>query len=276
MDALERLSGVGGDLLRHVDAALVEGGAPADDQIWPLLRRVGALPGDALDFALRLDAPALRIAAGELRAIADRFAHERDRLTADVGRSAWEGTGAEAFAAVWRSLSVHIGPGTDPATICGRLLATASYVDGLVDWAVHLRGEMAEAVARAVSSAEAVTLRAAAGAAFAGGAGFAGGGFAAGAAVAGGALVGGGFAAGAAVAGGAPAGGLAGDGRPPVSAVVEAAARIGARILRPAADAVTAAEALRSRWSPELAELVYAAPEVPSGHSSPTVTRVEL
>ncbi|GAA2630843.1 hypothetical protein GCM10010399_73560 [Dactylosporangium fulvum] len=260
MDALERLSGVGGDLLRHVDAALVEGGAPADDQIWPLLRRVGALPGDALDFALRLDAPALRIAAGELRAIADRFAHERDRLTADVGRSAWEGTGAEAFAAVWRSLSVHIGPGTDPATICGRLLATASYVDGLVDWAVHLRGEMAEAVARAVSSAEAVTLRAAAGAAGAGGAGFAGGG----------------FAAGAAVAGGAPAGGLAGDGRPPVSAVVEAAGRIGARILRPAADAVTAAEALRSRWSPELAELVYAAPEVPSGHSSPTVTRVEL
>ncbi|GAA0709951.1 hypothetical protein Drose_02770 [Dactylosporangium roseum] len=268
MDALERLSGVGGDLLRHVDAALAEDGAPADDPIWPLLRRVGALPGDALDFALRLDAPALRIAAEELRAIADRFAHERDRLAADVGRSAWEGTGAEAFAAVWRSLSDHIGPGPDPATICGRLLATVSYVDGLAGWAVHLREEMAEAVARAVSSAEAVTLRAAAGAAFAGG-GLAGGG------LAGGGFAGGGFAVGAGFASGVPGGGLAGAGRPPATAVVEAAARIGARILRPAADAVTAAAALRSRWSPELAELVYAAPEVASPSSS-TVTRVEL
>jgi hypothetical protein len=159
MDALERLSSVGADLLARVDAALAAGGAPADDPIWPLLRQVGALPADVLDFGLRLDHIALRSAATELRAVADRFARQPARLAADIGRSAWEGTGAEAFAAVWESLSEHIGEGTDPATVTGRLLATASYVDDLAGWAADLRHELAEAIARVATSAEAVTLR---------------------------------------------------------------------------------------------------------------------
>jgi hypothetical protein len=224
MDALERLSSVGADLLARVDAALAAGGAPADDPIWPLLRQVGALPADVLDFGLRLDHIALRSAATELRAVADRFARQPARLAADIGRSAWEGTGAEAFAAVWESLSEHIGEGTDPATVTGRLLATASYVDDLAGWAADLRHELAEAIARVATSAEAVTLRGS-----------------------------------------------------DDAATRVAAARIGARVLQPAADAMAAAEALQSRWAADLAELPYTPPAAPSGAAPTTgITRVSL
>ncbi|MEV4514963.1 hypothetical protein AB0K00_39130 [Dactylosporangium sp. NPDC049525] len=160
MDALDRLAGIGTDLLHRVDAALVAGGAPAGDPLWPLLRQVGALPGDALEFGLKLTPEPLRAAAAQLRADADRFARRRDRLAADLGTAGtWEGSGAEAFAARWRSLAGHLGDGGDPATVTGRLRATASYADALADWSEGLRTELAEAVARVAGSAEAVTIR---------------------------------------------------------------------------------------------------------------------
>ncbi|WP_327006637.1 WXG100 family type VII secretion target [Dactylosporangium sp. NBC_01737] len=149
MDALDRLAGIGTDLLHRVDAALVAGGAPVGDPLWPLLRLVGALPGDALEFGLKLTPQPLRSAAAQLRADADRFARRRDRLAADLGPAAgaWEGAGAEAFAARWQSLAGHLGDGADPATVTGRLRATASYADALADWSEGLRTELAEAVA---------------------------------------------------------------------------------------------------------------------------------
>lgn len=103
----------------------------------------------------------LRSAAAQLRADADRFARRRDRLAADLGPAAgaWEGAGAEAFAARWQSLAGHLGDGADPATVTGRLRATASYADALADWSEGLRTELAEAVARVAGSAEAVTIR---------------------------------------------------------------------------------------------------------------------
>lgn len=161
MDALDRLAGIGTDLLHRVDAALVAGGAPAGDPLWPLLRHVGALPGDALEFGLKLTPEPLRSAAAQLRADADRFARRRERLAADLGPAAgaWEGSGAEAFAARWQSLAAHLGDGGDPATVTGRLHATASYADALADWSEGLRAELAEAVARVTGSAEAVTIR---------------------------------------------------------------------------------------------------------------------
>ncbi len=227
MDALERLAGIGTDLLHRVDAALVAGGAPVGDPLWPLLRHVGALPGDALEFGLKLRPEPLRAAGARLRDDADRFAQRRDRLAADLGAAAWEGSGAEAFAARWRSLAAHVGDGGDPATMTGRLRATASYADALAGWAEGLRGELAEAVARVAGSAESVTIRGTA------------------------------------------------EG-PPSPAVLEAAARIGVRILQPVADAFDAARELERRWSPELAELRYTEPAAAPGGGISPITRVAL
>ncbi|GGM34063.1 WXG100 family type VII secretion target [Dactylosporangium sucinum] len=225
-DALDRLAEVGHDLLQRVDGTLTDRGAPPGDPVWPLLRQVGALPGDVLRFGLRLDERALRAAAGEVRAVADRFAHEHRLLTGDVDAGAWEGTGAEAFTTVWRSLTGHLGTTDDPATMCGRLMATGSYVDALADWVAVLRHELAEAIARVATSAEAVTLR-------------------------------------------SPLTGRSS------TALVEAAARVGTRFLQPAADAFTAADDLRARWSSRLSELRYTPPAVPSGPVG-GVTRVQL
>ncbi|MDG6100694.1 hypothetical protein Daura_02875 [Dactylosporangium aurantiacum] len=225
MDALDRLSGIGTDLLHRVDGILVAGGAPAGDPLWPLLRLVGALPGDALDFGLKLSPAALREAATRLRADAERFARRREWLAADLGAAAgWEGSGAEAFAARWQALAGHLGDGSDPMTVTGRLRATAAYADAVAAWAEGLRHELAEAVARVATSIEAVTVR-----------------------------------------------GTHPD-TPPPTAVLEAAARIGARVLQPVADAFDAARDLERRWSPDLAELPYTEPATaPAGGVSPII-----
>lgn len=47
MDALDRLAEPGLDLLRRVDA-LIAAGVPEGHRVWPLLRRMQVLPGDAV------------------------------------------------------------------------------------------------------------------------------------------------------------------------------------------------------------------------------------
>ncbi|MET7422318.1 hypothetical protein [Dactylosporangium sp. NPDC005555] len=228
MDALERLSGIGIEVLHRADAVLVAGGAPVGDPIWALSRAVGALPGDALEFGLKLDPAPLRVAATQLRGDADRFARRREWLAADLS-GVWEGSGAEAFAARWGALSAYIGGGGEPESITGRLRATAAYADALADWSEGLRGELAEAVARVATSAEAVTMR------------------------------------------GEPVGeGL------PSAAVIEAAARIGVRVLQPVADAFGVAQDLLARWSPELVELRYTEPTTGATGAGTPTTRVAL
>ncbi|GAA2377840.1 hypothetical protein [Dactylosporangium salmoneum] len=226
-DELDRLAGVGGDLFRRVGAVLADGGLPPEGEAAELVRRVGGLPAEVLAFALQLDADGLRRAAGELRGVAQRFGEVPGRLEADVGRSAWEGSGAEAFGVVWNALAEHVGDGSEPGTIAGRMAATAGYVEALAGWADGFRYELAEAIARVATSVEAVTL----------------------------------------VTG-------AGAGVPEVTA---AAGRIVARVLRPAADVLDAADELRARWAGALAELEYQPPRVPSGPAVIAgVTRVNL
>lgn len=161
MDALDVVLGPGRDLLGRVDATLTAAGAPAESPLWELLRRVGALPGDALEFAAGLDPVAMRRAAEDLRARAVEFTDERsavDRVAAD---RPWEGSSADAFSAVWRSLADHIGDTVDAGepTLTGRLAALASYVDGVATWAATLRDRLAMAVADTLTSAEAVVLK---------------------------------------------------------------------------------------------------------------------
>src|SRR5262249_34949217 len=129
MDALDRVADAGRDLLARVDAALLAGGAPSEDPIWPLLRRVGALPGDALHFAAGLDPEPMTATASELRACSRAFAERREDLAAHVAAEHWTGAGADAFTATWRALADHIGAGVAPDedSLSGRLLAQASY-----------------------------------------------------------------------------------------------------------------------------------------------------
>lgn len=245
MDALNRVSGAGRDLLVRVDAALVAAGAPDDSPIWPLLRRTGALPGEALEFALGLDAEPLRSAAAELRGRAAEFAEQRSELGGHAGQGVWQGAGAEAFAAQWQALAAYIGDGAAPdqPSLSGRLRGMSAYLDALAGWLGDLRDSLAVALAEALTSAEAVTLRGVA-------------------PLAPGGLVGPRVAT-------EPDGGSA-------SAVAQAAATVGAHVLAPVERALRAGHDLHDEWAPWLAELPY---HPPAGLRAPgftTTTRVEL
>jgi hypothetical protein len=160
MDVLDHVAGPGRDLLGRVDAVLVAAGAPPEDPIWLPLRRVGALPGDALEFAVGLDAQGMTATSDELRLASREFADRRADLATDVDAAEWTGSGAEAFTAVWAALADHIGDGAAPdqPTLAGRLVAQASYLDSVARWVADLRAELAVTLATVLTSAEAVVL----------------------------------------------------------------------------------------------------------------------
>ncbi|WP_433613035.1 hypothetical protein ACQP2P_03015 [Dactylosporangium sp. CA-139114] len=155
-DALDRLAGPGDDLFRRVEVLLDAGGVSAGSRVEGLLVRVGAMPGEVLDYALRLDVGSIRAAVQELRGLGDHFRVLPERLSADVRGSGWEGSGAEAFGVAWAALAAFIGG--DENSIVGRVDATAAYLDGVAGWAEEFRSELAEAVARVLQSAEAVVV----------------------------------------------------------------------------------------------------------------------
>jgi hypothetical protein len=163
-DALDRLVPLGTDLLERVDAALMAHGLPAGHPIIEQLRRLGALPADALRaIAARRSAP-LRAAAAELRRTADEYEQQADLLATPAQ---WTGPAGERFAAHRASLAAHLGDttgaggaaGADAAGLSGRLRATAAHLDEIADWVDGSRLGMARAVADVLGSAEAVTMR---------------------------------------------------------------------------------------------------------------------
>jgi len=165
MDTLAWVAEPGRDLLARVDAVLAHAGAPADHPVWPLLRRVGALPGDVLEAFCALAPDGLTAAAERVRVRADTYAEERADLSAAVAATDWTGTSASAFGQRWAALSEHLG-GTaapDAPSLSGRLAATASYVDDVAAWMRAARQDLAHEVATALGSREAVRLRLGAG-----------------------------------------------------------------------------------------------------------------
>lgn len=170
MDALDRLEGPANDLLVRVDRALGRSGAPETHPIWPLLRRVGALPGAATSAVCGLRPAPLAAAAPSLRMLALGYAETsavagvpRVRGTrpgglhesVGVGGGAgWEGRTAETFADQWGALCAHLaGVGE---SLSARLEATAAFADSLAAWMAHTRDALAAALARVLASAEAV------------------------------------------------------------------------------------------------------------------------
>ena len=234
MDALARLEPVARPLLRQVDEALGTLGAPAEHEVWRLLRQVGATPADAVtgfaDLTATMADPAagpLRAAAGVLRAQADAY------LAAAVPASVpWAGGASEAYLARAASLGAHLhgdradglAQGGRGDSLAGRLAATASYVDEVADWQSRSRDRIARALAAVLASAQTVRLRARTG----------------------------------------PGPGSATE--------VSAAADIGAYVLAAAAQALQEGRDLHRGWHERLAELPYhASAEVGSGRFEATI-----
>jgi hypothetical protein len=155
MDALDRLAEPGLDLLDRVDT-LLAGGAPDGHRLWPLLRRMRVLPGDAVRGFLDLH-PAPLVGAGHaVRALVRGYDEASRALTDPV---AWSGPAASAYDRSRAALLRHLDEG--PESLVGRLESTAGYADALADWVEGSRRALARALADVLGSAEAVRVRAA-------------------------------------------------------------------------------------------------------------------
>ena len=155
MDALDRLAEPALDLLARVDA-LLAAGAPEGHRLWPLLRRMQVLPGDAVRQFLDLHPAPLTGAGHAVRRLVRGYDDTCAMLTDPV---AWSGAAATAYDEARAALLRHLDEG--PESLVGRLESTAGYADALADWVEGSRLALARALADVLGSAEAVTVHAA-------------------------------------------------------------------------------------------------------------------
>lgn len=149
MDALDQLAGLAAGLLDRVDGVLAQAGAPEDHPIWPLLRRLGALPAAVVGTVAALRTAPLAAAGPPLRSLAMEY---DDARTAIADGGSWEGAGAEVFAAHRAALAAHL------AGMTARLAATEAYAGAVADWIDQSRAALARELAAVLGSAEAVTV----------------------------------------------------------------------------------------------------------------------
>ncbi|MFI0794343.1 hypothetical protein ACH4OY_16915 [Micromonospora rubida] len=155
MDALDRLAEPGLDLLGRVDT-LLAGGAPDGHRLWPLLRRMQVLPGDAVRGFLELHPAPLTDAGHAVRTLVRGYDEVCRTL---IDPAAWSGPAASAYDQARTTLLRHLDEG--PESLVGRLEATAGYADALADWVEGSRLALARSLADVLGSAEAVRVRAA-------------------------------------------------------------------------------------------------------------------
>ncbi|GIF51785.1 hypothetical protein DFJ67_1664 [Asanoa ferruginea] len=149
-DALDHLAGPAGELLARVDDVLARFGSAGDDPVWMLLRRVRALPGEAVTaLTPTLSAAPVAAAAATVRERAGPYADAQAALAAPV---AWEGPAGEAFAAHAQRLARDLGDAADA------LAATARLADEVAAWIARTRSRLAAVLADALGSAEAVSV----------------------------------------------------------------------------------------------------------------------
>jgi hypothetical protein len=152
MDALARLEPVARPLLRAVDAALDNLGAPPEHRVWPLLRRVGASPGDAVSILAGLQPERIRPVVAALRGHAAGY--EGAVLPGDLG---WLGHAGVSYAVRAAALDAHLRSGGDES-MTSRLRAAAGYLDDVVEWQRRGRDRMARALGEVLMSTQAVTM----------------------------------------------------------------------------------------------------------------------
>jgi hypothetical protein len=152
MDALTRLEPVGRPLLRTVDAVLDTLGAPPEHRVWPLLRRVGASPGDAVAAVATMRPDRLRPLAAILRDQAGRY--EAAGLPTDPG---WSGHAGTSYAVRAAALDAHLRA-DGSGSLAGRLRAAAGYLDDVADWHQRSRDRVARALGAVLTSTQALTV----------------------------------------------------------------------------------------------------------------------
>lgn len=153
MDRLDRVIAEAAPLLRQVDDILTAGGAPPDHRVWVELRRVRLLPGDAARSVAALRPEELLDAAPGLRADARAYGVLAASLP---GPGDWTGAAAEAYDTARRRAAEQLCGGA--TSLDARLEASADLADGIVAWMRGARAAVADALARALGSAEAVIL----------------------------------------------------------------------------------------------------------------------
>ncbi|MEU4401186.1 hypothetical protein [Micromonospora orduensis] len=155
MDPLDRLAEPGLDLLHRVDA-LLAAGVPEGHRVWPLLRRMQVLPGDAVRGFLDLHPAPLTGAGHAVRRLVRGYDDVCATLTDPV---LWSGPAASAYGQERAALLRHLDEGPD--SLVGRLESTAGYADALADWVEGSRLALARTLADVLRSAEAVAVVAA-------------------------------------------------------------------------------------------------------------------
>ncbi|MEW2384478.1 hypothetical protein AB0873_20640 [Micromonospora sp. NPDC047707] len=155
MDPLDRLAEPGLDLLRRVDT-LLAAGAPEGHRVWPLLRRMQVLPGEAVRSFLHLHPAPLAGAGRSVRRLVPAYDEVSAALTDPV---LWSGAAAGAYGESRAALLRHLDEG--PESLVGRLESTAGYADALADWVEGSRLTLARALADVLRSTEAVAVVAA-------------------------------------------------------------------------------------------------------------------
>jgi len=150
VDALDRIDLTAADLLTRVDDALA-GGAPAGHRIWPLLRWIRLLPGEATRSIVALRP--IEFSQLELGIVGDRLDGAVEALATDLE---WTGRAAEAFQASREREERFL---IDPVdSVVDRYDSLGSYVDELNAWIAESRVSLALQLATVLRSAEAVTL----------------------------------------------------------------------------------------------------------------------
>lgn len=192
MDPLDQLLEPASDLLARVDEALVRVGAPQEHPVWPLLRRIRALPGTAVRAVSALRPGSLATAGRLLLPLAEAYG--------DAGAVAgtppsWSGAAAGAYARHAAALAGHLSGGGSAGSLpaggsagslsgggsagslsgsgsagylsgtglAGQVGATVEFAESLIDWMTRTRLDTARALAAALCSAQAVTVRTATG-----------------------------------------------------------------------------------------------------------------
>ncbi|GAA2566499.1 hypothetical protein GCM10010435_44730 [Winogradskya consettensis] len=153
MDRLDRILDTAGPLLRKVDAALGDAGAPAEHAVWGALRRVRLLPGDAVRAVAALRPSDLAEASPELLATAGSCATLASELPPPGD---WSGTAADAYDRARLHVAEQLSTGPD--SLGSSLHATADLADNLIAWMQTSRDAVADALAEALVSTEAVAL----------------------------------------------------------------------------------------------------------------------
>ncbi|BCJ72138.1 hypothetical protein CS0771_16820 [Catellatospora sp. IY07-71] len=149
MDALSHLYLNTAGLLARVDDTLAHWGAPETHQVWQLLRRTGALPGDAVAGLSAWSPQPWREQADELRRQAETAEAVSGRAGALRG---WEGPAASAFQRTADRFR-H-----DVVAWAAELRGHAAHLDELARCLAAGRSRTARALARVAGSAEAVLL----------------------------------------------------------------------------------------------------------------------